>query len=111
MAIMMPLAWAVLLVLGAVVFVMRLNQAMQRTPPEGLKHMAKLLTRESIRSINAKVKSQGVDFRKNRPPRLNRRYIIVGGSGWIPFVSFEVPLADFVKHRICRHSDGPGFAG
>ncbi|OAA42636.1 NAD(P)-binding domain protein [Metarhizium rileyi] len=84
---MSPLLLAVLVVLigvGAVVLlVVRLNKVMRRTPAAASTHLAKPLTREYVRSVNAKIQAQGIDFRKNHPQRLNRRYIVVGGSGLV----------------------------
>ncbi|KAK2606138.1 hypothetical protein QQS21_003421 [Conoideocrella luteorostrata] len=56
---------------------------MTRTPRDALKHAGKPLTAEGARRAYAKIVSQGIDFRKNHPPRLDRRYIIVGGSGLV----------------------------
>lgn len=72
-----------LLLAAAVVFMVRLNKVMRQTPAEALERLGEPLTRERIREVDAKIKADGIDFRKNHPPRLDRRYIIVGGSGWL----------------------------
>ncbi|KID76929.1 Short-chain dehydrogenase/reductase family 42E member 1 [Metarhizium brunneum] len=78
---------SLLVLLGVVVFIVRLNKIMTRTPElsSGISiYKAEALTREYVRRVDAKIKAEGIDFRKNHPPRLNRRYIVVGGSGWPP---------------------------
>lgn len=78
---------SLLVLLGVVVFIVRLNKIMTRTPelsPGISIYRAEALTREYVRRVDAKIKAEGIDFRKNHPPRLNRRYIVVGGSGWPP---------------------------
>lgn len=89
--ILLPL----LLLLGVVVvvvFMVRLNWVMTQTPQEALEHLGQPLTRKGVRSVDARIKAEGIDFRKNHPPRLDRRYIIVGGSGWLSCVSLTLKM-------------------
>lgn len=72
-----------------IVYAIRVDQVMRNTPPEALKHMPRFIDAEEIRSTYEDIKKNGIDFAKELPPRRERRYVVVGGSGeWELFVIF-----------------------
>ncbi|KAG5949685.1 hypothetical protein E4U60_002223 [Claviceps pazoutovae] len=68
---------------AALLFIVRLNRLMLRTPPKVLPYLKEPLTEEAAREAYARVKEKGLDFRSRHPGVLERRYIIVGGSGLV----------------------------
>lgn len=66
---------------GLALYVVRVNAVMLRTPSEAEAHAGKPLTAERIRRALGEVKESGIDWYDNLPPRKERRYVIVGGSG------------------------------
>lgn len=83
-AIDAPPARIVLAVTVAAVLLygLRLNHLMGRAVPEAETHAAQALTPEYIREVYKKVTEDGGIRRVHRlPPKLRRRYVVVGGSG------------------------------
>ncbi|KEF61076.1 uncharacterized protein A1O9_02641 [Exophiala aquamarina CBS 119918] len=75
----------------------RIDRNLISLPPEVLKLSGEPWTDEQIQSAWNKFERDGHDFTKYLPPRQNRRYVVVGGSGlvggWI------------VEHLIMRGED------
>lgn len=75
------------LVLGGVAFVLvslylyKINQSMHSIPKQSLAASPKRWTKEEIRETYERVCKEPIDFKKHLPPRQNRRYVVVGGSG------------------------------
>lgn len=76
-----PLSLAVVIV-GAL-WVYGVNRTMRTVPPAALKlsPSSNRWSKEYIRETYERVKKNPVDIKKHLPPRLDRRYIVVGGSG------------------------------
>jgi len=107
----MVLFWPVTILAGAVILVVwwlyRINQNLTSLPPEVLKLSAEEWTDEQIRSAWKKFEREGHNFVKYLPPKQNRRYVVVGGSGQLspmPSLRFPflrvTPLALFAKMRV-----------
>lgn len=103
---MLPLPLLALLVAAAaaaaaaLLFIVRLNRLMLRTPPEVLPYLKEPLTEEAAREAYARVKEKGLDFRSRHPGVLERRYIIVGGSGML-FLSCFLLFLYFPPLFVC----------
>ncbi|KAL2261048.1 hypothetical protein VTK26DRAFT_4768 [Humicola hyalothermophila] len=77
--------WAVALALavGALIWLYRINAGMTYVPAEAAKASPVRWTRQQLRDTYERVKRNPVDFFKALPPRLDRRYVVVGGSGLV----------------------------
>ncbi|KAI1333264.1 dehydrogenase-like protein [Xylariaceae sp. FL0255] len=75
-------ALIVLAVLGGA-YLWRLNLAMSGTPPEAMKASPFRWADSEIKETYKRVKARPIDWTKVLPPKLNRRYIITGGSGGV----------------------------
>ncbi|UNI14692.1 hypothetical protein JDV02_001294 [Purpureocillium takamizusanense] len=73
----------VLLSTAFVAHVVRLNYVMGRTPRAARAHVSEPLTADDIRETYERVRREGIDWRPGLPPRKERRYIVVGGSGTV----------------------------
>lgn len=76
--------YLVVLALGAiflVLYMLRLNWVLSHTPQEVVDRAGEPLTRDYVRGVFERVKKDGIDWEEKLPPRKNRRYIVVGGSG------------------------------
>ena len=76
-----PLGLAVVII-GAL-WVYGVNRTMRTVPPTALKLSpnSNRWSKEYIRETYERVKKNPVDIKKHLPPKLDRRYIVVGGSG------------------------------
>lgn len=75
--------WAVALALaaGALIWLYRINAGMKYVPAEAAKASPTRWTRQYMRETYERVKRNPISYLKALPPRLDRRYVIVGGSG------------------------------
>lgn len=71
------------LALGFVAYIYRLNKTLATTPPEAKKLAIPTLTDEVARETYQRVQRDPIPWEKSLPKRLDRRYIVVGGSGEI----------------------------
>jgi len=71
------------LILGFVAYVYRLNRTLATTPPEAKKLAIPTLTDEVIRKTYQRIQKDPIPWEKALPKRLDRRYIVVGGSGLV----------------------------
>ncbi|KAK3902880.1 sterol-4-alpha-carboxylate 3-dehydrogenase, decarboxylating [Staphylotrichum tortipilum] len=67
----------------AVAWLVRINAAMHSVPEPARKASPRRWTVEELRETYNRVEKQPVDFGKLLPPRLGRRYVVVGGSGLV----------------------------
>ncbi|KAK3310611.1 uncharacterized protein B0T15DRAFT_43758 [Chaetomium strumarium] len=76
-----------LLALGALaivlVWLVRVNSAMHSVPEEVRKLSPRRWTNDELWDTYNRLKQTPIDFRKLLPPRLERRYVVVGGSGLV----------------------------
>ena len=68
-------------VLCLVLYALRLNWVLSHTPQEAAACAGEPLTKEYIQDAFERVKRDGIDWVGKLPPRKDRRYIVVGGSG------------------------------
>ncbi|KAH6606425.1 hypothetical protein Trco_005578 [Trichoderma cornu-damae] len=66
-----------------VLYMLRLNWVLAHTPQEVVDRAGEPLTREYIWDVYERVKKDGIDWEGKLPPRKDRRYIVVGGSGFL----------------------------
>lgn len=90
---MVPTSWIPLLavagfVIGTVAWLIHVNRAMMCVPERAVAMSPRRWTREQIQAAYERVKKQPADFSRHLPPRLDRRYVVVGGSG--EFVDYQV---------------------
>ncbi|KAL7802866.1 hypothetical protein V8C43DRAFT_269614 [Trichoderma afarasin] len=64
-----------------VLYMLRLNWVLSHTPQEVANRAGEPLTRDYVRDVFERVKREGIDWEDRLPPRKDRRYIVVGGSG------------------------------
>lgn len=72
---------AAIAVLLLCLYLYKLNMAMTSIPEEAHAVRPHPWTDEEIRETYERVCKEPIDFTKRLPPKLERRYIIVGGSG------------------------------
>ncbi len=72
---------AIAIVLIALVWLYRINSAMQAVPEQAAKASPHRWTPQQIQETYERVKKTPVDFTKHLPPRLDRRYVVFGGAG------------------------------
>ncbi len=79
----MAMLWAVIAAVAvmAVAWLIRIDSAMHSVPEEARKASPRRWTKEQLRETYERVKQKPLDFRSLLPPRLDRRYVVVGGSG------------------------------
>jgi len=65
-----------------VIWLYRINANMASAPREAAKLSPRRWSSQDIKATAERLKKQPVDFSKQLPPALKRRYVIVGGSGW-----------------------------
>ncbi|KAL7909422.1 hypothetical protein GGI35DRAFT_493356 [Trichoderma velutinum] len=68
-------------VICSVLYLLRLNWVLSHTPQEVIDRVGEPLTKDYVRDVFERVKREGIDWEGKLPPRKNRRYIVVGGSG------------------------------
>ncbi|KAI6084792.1 NAD(P)-binding protein [Hypoxylon rubiginosum] len=71
-------------VLGiGIAWVWKVNSAMKETPPEVLAASPHRWTVKEMRETYQRIKEHSIDWTAHLPPKLDRRYIITGGSGGV----------------------------
>jgi hypothetical protein len=69
---------------GVLAYLYHINSLMSRTPDEILRHSKKRWTRRQVLEAYERVAKQPLtpeSYRDELPPKLERRYIVTGGSG------------------------------
>lgn len=61
----------------------KVNRAMKTTPPEVFRLTKGPWLAEDIRKVYRRVEETPPDWTPHLPPKLERRYIVVGGSGTV----------------------------
>lgn len=69
--------------LGIALYLRHVERALGRDHPEALKASPKRYTDEDVLSVAKQLESAPVDVRPSLGPRTGRRYIVVGGSGFV----------------------------
>ncbi|KAK0656641.1 hypothetical protein B0T16DRAFT_316951 [Cercophora newfieldiana] len=67
----------------ALLWLYRINLAMQAVPAEAIKASPRRWTRQEIRETYERVSKTPSDFSKQLPPALKRRYVVFGGAGMV----------------------------
>ncbi|KAI2614018.1 NAD(P)-binding protein [Hypoxylon fragiforme] len=71
------------LIIIAVAWVWKLNSALKETPPEVLAASPRRWTDQEIMETYERLKTNPLTWKKHLPPKLERRYIVTGGSGGV----------------------------
>ncbi|EAQ92782.1 hypothetical protein CHGG_01017 [Chaetomium globosum CBS 148.51] len=61
----------------------RINSAMKSVPEDVQKISPRRWTKDQLRNVYQRVRQNPIDYARLLPPRLNRRYVVVGGSGLV----------------------------
>ncbi|KAH6648573.1 hypothetical protein BKA67DRAFT_594100 [Truncatella angustata] len=77
------LALLVIGLLAFVIYLWKLNQALRLTPPDVLALSPNRWTDQKIKETYQKIKNNPISWAEKLPPKLNRRYIVTGGSGGV----------------------------
>jgi len=62
-------------------YLWRLNRAISGVPIQAQKLSPHRWTPEEVKAAYAKIEKTPIDAASNLPPKLERRYVVVGGSG------------------------------
>ncbi len=65
----------------ALIWLYRINSAMEAVPAEIAKISPRRWTKQQIKETYDRLKQNPTSFLKELPPHLDRRYVVVGGSG------------------------------
>jgi hypothetical protein len=71
-------------------WLVRVSSAMQSVPEEVRKLSPRRWTKKDLWDTYGRLKQTPIDFLKLVPPRLDRRYVVVGGSGEIPSPGYSI---------------------
>jgi len=84
--------WAVPLAvaLAALLYLYKINASMRSVPAEIAQLSPHRWAKEEIRETYERLKKQPLGFDKLLPPRLNRRYVVVGGSGETSYLTLHL---------------------
>ncbi|KAL2161535.1 hypothetical protein VTH06DRAFT_8097 [Thermothelomyces fergusii] len=74
---------AVAIAILAVAWLLRINAAMRSVPDEAQRAAPHRWMEEQLRETYERVKQKPIDLTRLLPPRLGRRYVVVGGSGLV----------------------------
>lgn len=78
-------SWIARIALGlaaaALLYLWKINLAMSTTPPEALRISPDRWTPEQVKRTFERLEKEPIDWTPHLPPKLDRRYIVVGGSG------------------------------
>ncbi|KAI0889605.1 NAD(P)-binding protein [Annulohypoxylon maeteangense] len=66
-----------------VAWVWKLNTALKQTPPEVLAESPHRWTEKEIKETYKRIEANPINWAKHLPPKLDRRYIVTGGSGGV----------------------------
>ncbi|KAL7927499.1 hypothetical protein ACQKWADRAFT_276946 [Trichoderma austrokoningii] len=70
-------------VICLVLYLLKLNWVLSHTPQDVVDRAGEPLTPEYVKDVFERVKKDGLDWKGKLPPRKDRRYIVVGGSGFL----------------------------
>ncbi|KAL0936423.1 3-beta hydroxysteroid dehydrogenase/isomerase family [Colletotrichum truncatum] len=80
-------SWTSRVILGVlaalVLYLWKINRSMSTTPPEALRVSPDRWTPEQVKQTFERLEKQPIDWTPHLPPKLDRRYIIVGGAGLV----------------------------
>lgn len=83
MGLNVAVATATAIVALLVLYLHRLNRAMENVPEEAWAWRGEPWTEIEIQETYERMSSQPIDFVKGIPPKLDRRYVVCGGSGLV----------------------------
>ncbi|KAI0173346.1 NAD(P)-binding protein [Hypoxylon sp. FL1284] len=66
-----------------IAWVSKLNSAMKQTPPEVLAASPHRWTDKEVRETYQRIKANPIDWKSHLSPKLDRRYVVTGGSGGV----------------------------
>lgn len=91
MAVNNALLVAAAAIVAGALWLYRINMLMKVVPKEVAEYSPHRWTTEEIQETYAHTSKEPLDFTKLLPPKLERRYVVVGGSGMLPPPSFADP--------------------
>ncbi|ORY68208.1 uncharacterized protein BCR38DRAFT_362485 [Pseudomassariella vexata] len=78
------IAWIVYSILGLLsLYLFRLNRLLQKTPDEVRKCSCSRWTPELLAKTYQEISENPIDYTSQLPPKMDRRYIVTGGSGLV----------------------------
>ena len=77
-------------------YLARLNYVLNGVPNTVRKLSGSRWTTEELRKISTELSENPIDYKEHIPPKLDRRYIVTGGSGRIPNTHGEKPMASVI---------------
>ena len=72
---------AVAALLSLLLYLFRINQLLRRTPDEVKKLSGPRWTRDELKKTYERLKETPILYDDKLPPKLDRRYVVTGGSG------------------------------
>ena len=85
---------AAAIVTGAL-WLYRINMLMKVVPTAIAEYSPHRWTKEEVKETYAQLSKEPLDFTKLLPPKLERRYVVVGGSGMLQLPSFLICTSFF----------------
>jgi hypothetical protein len=79
-----PLIFISLFLTLIILYLVHLNSAMNGTPEEATKISPRRWTVEEIKETYKRICENPIDYTEHLPPKLGRRYIVIGSSGRTP---------------------------
>jgi nucleoside-diphosphate-sugar epimerase len=64
-------------------YIRHVERALKSTPKEALRQSPRRWTDEEIKSTYERISAHPIDIKPHLPPKQNRRYVVVGGSGLV----------------------------
>lgn len=71
----------ILLAVGSVLYLWRINHLMKTVPKEALEASPDRWTRQQVRETYERLLKKPISFAEHLPPKQDRRYVVIGGSG------------------------------
>ena len=72
---------ALVAVISLVLYLLRIDQLLRRTPDEVKQLSGPRWTRAQLQKTYERLKETPISYNDKLPPKLDRRYVITGGSG------------------------------
>jgi hypothetical protein len=86
MALLLDYGWftgAIYAVLATIaLYLLRVNQLLKGTPDEIRKLSGSRWTAAQLKETYERLQKSPINYTDKLPPKLERRYVVVGGSGW-----------------------------
>ena len=91
MAVNNALLVAAAAIVAGALWLYRINTLMKVVPKDVAEYSPHRWTKKEVQDTYAQMSKKPLDFTKLLPPKLERRYVVVGGSGMLQPPSFILP--------------------